>query len=63
MGGHPLMGWRFWRVYQASGGIVVETGAVDKPARRFPWLGASLGGGRRNVLRLLGGTNARCLSE
>jgi hypothetical protein len=31
--GHPLFGWRYWRVAQLSPGkIRVETGAVDKPA-------------------------------
>lgn len=31
--GHPLEGWRFWRVSQVSlGQVLVETGAVDRPA-------------------------------
>jgi hypothetical protein len=33
-GRHPLEGWRYWRVFQrAPGRVVVETGAVDRPAR------------------------------
>jgi len=32
---HPLVGWRYWRVFELEPGtVVVETGAVDKPA---PW--------------------------
>jgi hypothetical protein len=31
--GHPLFGWRYWKVMQlAPGKIRVETGAVDRPA-------------------------------
>lgn len=32
--GHPLEGWRYWRVSQVTQGeVMVETGAVDRPAR------------------------------
>ena len=30
MKGHPLKGWRFWRVYDDGGAMIVETGAVDE---------------------------------
>ena len=31
--GHPLEGWRYWRVRQVGPGeVLVETGAVDRPA-------------------------------
>ena len=52
MGGHPLAGWRFWRVFRISGGIVVQTGAVDKPARWFGQLGNGVFGARSDVLNL-----------
>jgi hypothetical protein len=30
--GHPLAGWRYWRVYSiAPGDVVIETGAYDGP--------------------------------
>jgi hypothetical protein len=33
---HPLIGWRYWRVFQrAPGRVVIETGAVDKLQ---PWV-------------------------
>ena len=52
MQGHPLEGWRFWRVFAVSGGVVVQTGAVDEPARLAPELGGEYGGGNNDVLRL-----------
>lgn len=31
--GHPLAGWRYWRVYSiGTNDIVIETGAYDQPA-------------------------------
>lgn len=30
--GHPLFGWRFWKVYPSANGVTVETGAYDRPA-------------------------------
>lgn len=42
--GHPLRGWRFWRVYQAENDIVVETGAVDEPNGAVGRLKAQAGG-------------------
>jgi hypothetical protein len=31
--GHPLAGWRYWRVYSiGANDVVVETGAYDQPA-------------------------------
>ena len=33
LAGHPLAGWRYWRVYSiGTNDIVVETGAYDQPA-------------------------------
>jgi hypothetical protein len=33
LAGHPLAGWRYWRVYSiATNDIVIETGAYDQPA-------------------------------
>jgi hypothetical protein len=49
------MGWRFWRVYRASGGIVVETGAVDEPASKFARLGNLAFGAKNDVKRLWAG--------
>jgi putative pyrroloquinoline-quinone binding quinoprotein len=35
---HPLEGWRYWRVFQPEPGkLVMETGAVDRPAPWNPW--------------------------
>ncbi len=44
MGGHPLRGWRFWRVYKTGDGIVVETGAVDEPNGPINRIKANAGG-------------------
>lgn len=34
--GHPLAGWRYWRVYSVgTNDVVVETGAVDTSAGGF----------------------------
>jgi len=33
LAGHPLAGWRYWRVYSiATNEVVIETGAYDQPA-------------------------------
>lgn len=39
--GHPLVGWRYWRVLApAPGQLTIETGAFDKPAPGFRnWVG------------------------
>lgn len=32
LGGHPLAGWRYWRVYSiGTNDVVIETGAYDSP--------------------------------
>jgi hypothetical protein len=37
MVGHPLAGWRYWRVYSiGTNDIVSETGAYDRPGPAFP---------------------------
>jgi hypothetical protein len=34
LAGHPLAGWRYWRVYSiGTNDVVIETGAYDQPAR------------------------------
>jgi hypothetical protein len=40
--GHPLRGWRFWRVTEDGGDIVVETGAVDEANGRVARLKSKL---------------------
>ena len=30
--GHPLQGWRYWRVFNLGPDLVIETGAMDQPA-------------------------------
>jgi hypothetical protein len=41
--GHPLMGWRYWKVFQSGPGIVtVETGALSRPALEFDGLAGSI---------------------
>jgi RHS repeat-associated protein len=42
--GHPLKGWRFWRVHKVDNDTVVETGAVDEPNGKLGRLKASAGG-------------------
>ena len=33
LAGHPLAGWRYWRVYSiGTNDVVIETGAYDQPA-------------------------------
>ena len=32
LGGHPLAGWRYFRVYPLGQNVVIETGAYDQPA-------------------------------
>ena len=44
MGGHPLRGWRFWRVYKTEAGTVVETGAVEEPNGAVNRIKAGVGG-------------------
>ena len=32
LAGHPLAGWRYWRVYSiGTNDVVIETGAYDQP--------------------------------
>ena len=34
--GHPLAGWRYWRVYSiGTNDVVIETGAYDQPGPGF----------------------------
>lgn len=44
--GHPLLGWRYWKVFANGEGVTVETGSLDRPAvecdpivQAYRWVG------------------------
>jgi len=71
--GHPLLGWRYWKVYANGAGLTVETGSLDRPAVEWDpylqgyrwigfyvdkwWLGQQLQMWKEMLLDVLNGLN------